>query len=278
MLLAVHPPLGALDLMLAYDRSEDNALSRKEFLGMFKKLVGNEGVWTSSNVKDACIALFNRIAGTDAEVDIEELQMWMVKGWAKRKNAMAQLKAVELRDLCRGSIQGAMSVDDALLALEREAEASEIAGTGNAILEVTNGQLGVAGEQLEPVVETPSTMDVTAVANGGVGKQESRSAVKLTPPVAVTPRGVSIRKLFQRIDIDGNGVIEKAEATKVSESLGCNPTTFWAVLQKYDANNDGGVDIREFEAAIKGRILAAFFPGVPESEWLAHFDQALQTL
>jgi Ca2+-binding EF-hand superfamily protein len=68
--------VSSLDLLMAYDKSEDGYLCKKEFLAMVKALVGDEAVWYEG-VKDAAIECFSKIAGKDKQLDIEEFARWM---------------------------------------------------------------------------------------------------------------------------------------------------------------------------------------------------------
>jgi hypothetical protein len=237
MLLTASPPLSSLDLMLAYDKDPDGKLSRKEWTVMMKKLLGNDDVWAASNVKEVALATFDAIAGSDAQLSIEEFQRWLVQGWVERKHVLAEVKAAELRDLCRGGRRVGESVDEALERLAEEAEAAK-------------------GQQPHQPHQQPP------------GAEKQKAELKPPPEVAAaagavpsTPRGASIMALFAQIDSDGDGTISEEEAHLVARLLECNPSTFWKLLLKYDTDGDGTLGLGEFEAAIKGRIFAAFFPG-----------------
>ena len=95
-----------------------------------------------------------------------------------------------------------------------------------------------------------------------------------SPSITSTPRAVSIRSLFRLIDTNGDGKINKKEVGAVAQQLGCNPRTFWALLLKYDLDGDGYLQEEEFECAIKGRVLSAFFPNVSDAELVREISRA----
>ena len=72
--------LSALDLLSAYDGSDDSTLSKREFLFMVKSILATPTVWRESNIKDVCIEVFSKLAGTDHELSIDEMHGWMLKG------------------------------------------------------------------------------------------------------------------------------------------------------------------------------------------------------
>lgn len=78
-----------LDLMLTYDNSEDGSLSKKEFIVMMKKIVNDEQLWATSNVKETCADLYESISGGDNSMDIEELERWAMKNWMEMKRDFA---------------------------------------------------------------------------------------------------------------------------------------------------------------------------------------------
>ena len=80
------------------------------------------------------------------------------------------------------------------------------------------------------------------------------------------------------MDRDGSGSISEEEATVVAQLLDCNPTTFWTLLCKYDANGDGELDMSEFACAIKGRVFAAFFPGSDEADFAGQVHKVIRLL
>ena len=52
---------------------------------MMKKIVGDELVWTSTNVKETTIELFASISGGDGSMDIEEFERWLGQMWLQMK-------------------------------------------------------------------------------------------------------------------------------------------------------------------------------------------------
>ena len=75
LLLSRHS-LSTLDLLMAYDKSADGKLSRREYVWMMRKIIDHEGAW-AGGLKEVVYELFRRISGGDGEVDIEELERWM---------------------------------------------------------------------------------------------------------------------------------------------------------------------------------------------------------
>ena len=74
--MLLHSQVSALDLVLAYDKSEDGTLSKREYLAMMKALIGEEAAWRGG-AKDAALDIFEQIAGDDNELDIEEMVRWI---------------------------------------------------------------------------------------------------------------------------------------------------------------------------------------------------------
>jgi hypothetical protein len=68
--------LSSLDLLMAYDKSDDESLSRKEFTWMMRKVLDNDAAWTSG-FKEVALSIFDRISGGDGEMDIEEFERWL---------------------------------------------------------------------------------------------------------------------------------------------------------------------------------------------------------
>ena len=74
--------VSALDLLMAYDKSDDGLLSKKEYLVMMKALVGNEDAWRGG-AKDAALDTFENLSGKDKSMDIEELVRWLPEAQGK---------------------------------------------------------------------------------------------------------------------------------------------------------------------------------------------------
>ena len=261
MLLGETPPLSPLDLMFAHDRSEDGNLNRKEFIVMMKKLVGSEQAWGTTNVKDVVIALFERIAGADAELSIEELQAWISRGWMRRKAELAHEKASALKGLLGGRAM-TIGYEAALEELARIADAQEEEGTG-------------AGEE-KPKEAEKTGVSATSVRlyDNAVSTRNTGSTRGGVAAACVTPRGPSIHELFHLLDADADGSISENEAKQAAQQLGCNPATFWSLLLKYDVDGDRVIQMDEFEQAIKGRVFSAFFPNMTDMELAREIQRA----
>merc|ERR1712216_324834 len=80
------------------------------------------------------------------------------------------------------------------------------------------------------------------------------------------------------MDSDGNGHISHAEGVVVANALGCRAETFWTLLSKYDADGDDKISRSEFAAALRGRVLTAFFPGQGEMSLQVELMQAIECL
>lgn len=79
--------LSALDLLHAYDTSEDGLLSKRECLSMFKAVVGNEIAWRGG-AKQAALDVHRRYATDNGTVDVEHLQRWLARGNAPVRQRM----------------------------------------------------------------------------------------------------------------------------------------------------------------------------------------------
>ena len=56
---------------------------------MMKKIVNDEQLWATSNVKETCADLYESISGGDNSMDIEELERWAMKNWMEMKRDFA---------------------------------------------------------------------------------------------------------------------------------------------------------------------------------------------
>ena len=78
MLTRAH--LSALDLLMAYDKSDNGILNRKQWYFMLKRLVG-EAAW-EAGAREIGHSIFETVSGGGKEIDIEEIQRWLVTGRA----------------------------------------------------------------------------------------------------------------------------------------------------------------------------------------------------
>ena len=81
------------------------------------------------------------------------------------------------------------------------------------------------------------------------------------------PLDAESERLFALMDADGDGQLTEAEGHTVADAFGCNASTFWKLLLKYDADGDGTISRSEFSEALKGRVLQAFFPRHAEKDF-----------
>ena len=83
----VRSQLSALDMLMAYDKSEDGDLSLREFNHMIRRLVGDPEVWDLSNVADVVKQVFEQESGCDQSISIEDLEHWLLKNFESVKSA-----------------------------------------------------------------------------------------------------------------------------------------------------------------------------------------------
>ena len=99
-----------------------------------------------------------------------------------------------------------------------------------------------------------------------------------TTRTTASPLDAESERLFALMDADGDGQITEAEGRTVADAFGCNASTFWKLLLKYDADGDGTISRGEFSEALKGRVLQAFFPRHKEKDFGAVIAAAIQAL
>ena len=93
-----------------------------------------------------------------------------------------------------------------------------------------------------------------------------------------SPLDEQSEKLFTLMDADGDGQLTETEGHIVADAFGCNPATFWSLLEKYDADLDGTISRTEFAAALQGRVLQAFFPRHAKKDFGAVIAAAIEAL
>ena len=96
--------------------------------------------------------------------------------------------------------------------------------------------------------------------------------------VTTSPLDEQSEKLFTLMDADGDGQLTETEGHIVADAFGCNPATFWSLLEKYDADLDGTISRTEFAAALQGRVLQAFFPRHAKKDFGAVIAAAIEAL
>ena len=99
-----------------------------------------------------------------------------------------------------------------------------------------------------------------------------------TTRTTASPLDAESERLFALMDADGDGQLTEAEGRTVADAFGCNASTFWKLLLKYDADGDGTISRSEFSEALKGRVLQAFFPRHAEKDFGAVVAAAIQAL
>jgi hypothetical protein len=72
-LCALRSDCSSFDLLMAYDKSHDAGLERKEFMVMMKRITDDEGLWYGS-IRPIAITIFEETSGRDGCIDIEELE------------------------------------------------------------------------------------------------------------------------------------------------------------------------------------------------------------
>ena len=63
--------------------------------------------------------------------------------------------------------------------------------------------------------------------------------------------GGSVRSLFNQLDKNGNGKLEKKELARALKKLGYNNNQIKALIKRYDTNKDGRLNLKEFTKMIK---------------------------
>ena len=70
-----------------------------------------------------------------------------------------------------------------------------------------------------------------------------------TLATADSPLDAESERLFALMDADGDGQLTEAEGRTVADAFGCNASTFWKLLLKYDTDGDGFLDAKELSVA-----------------------------
>ena len=73
------------------------------------------------------------------------------------------------------------------------------------------------------------------------------------------PKPSMAKQLFDVIDADGNGKIDRTEACKIAEALECSSESFWNILLRYSKASPGKVIYPEFIKALQGKLFVEFF-------------------
>ena len=73
------------------------------------------------------------------------------------------------------------------------------------------------------------------------------------------PKPSMAKQLFDVIDADGNGKIDRMEACKIAEALECSSDAFWNILLRYSKASPGKVIYPEFIKALQGKLFVEFF-------------------
>ena len=85
-----------------------------------------------------------------------------------------------------------------------------------------------------------------------------------------------LREIFERFDSSGDGRLDHLEL-KLAIRLTAGDEVPLAdcerIVRALDTDGNGALDMGEFEAAIKGRIFAAFFPGSDELDFAGQIQK-----
>ena len=68
--------VSALDLIEAFDRSDDGNFEAKEFLAMIKRITRDDDLY-EEHIRGIALTVFEAISGKDGQVDVEELMKWL---------------------------------------------------------------------------------------------------------------------------------------------------------------------------------------------------------
>lgn len=75
--------LSPLDLITSWDTDESGELSKREFLGMFKRMVDDLSLWDRL-LRNVVVETFHEVAGDDGSIDCVEFEKWMNHGWMQK--------------------------------------------------------------------------------------------------------------------------------------------------------------------------------------------------
>lgn len=77
--------LTPLELVSAYDKDGDRSFGKREFLRMMKLIVDDMDLWDGA-LRLTVQETFSRVGGSDQNIDLNEFQEWLSKGWQDRKD------------------------------------------------------------------------------------------------------------------------------------------------------------------------------------------------
>lgn len=72
--------VGVLDLLMAHDNTDDGKLDQREFLTMMRALIASDHTWKECGAHKASKRVFRAISGADCTLDIQELELWLLRG------------------------------------------------------------------------------------------------------------------------------------------------------------------------------------------------------
>ena len=114
--MLIRGEVSTLDLLGAHDRSDDGKLDEQEFLKMMRLLISDDDAWRERGARNAALRVFRAIGGDDRQVDIGELEGWMIRGLdvmlamqRAKRNAAPEPKSYEKVTASQAVAQGKMA-------------------------------------------------------------------------------------------------------------------------------------------------------------------------
>jgi hypothetical protein len=130
---------------------------------------------------------------------------------------------------------------------------------------VASASVYVAGEHMSqtavqgvavgvPVIRQPSKRAATASSHTAAPSVSSTSGAVLAESFLYSALSA---KLFARFDIDSSGAIDQEELRLALRQLGLSDTDLTASMARFDVNQDGLIQLSEWEAGLDARTRAA---------------------
>eukprot|EP00419_Tripos_fusus_P046802 CAMPEP_0172834676 /NCGR_PEP_ID=MMETSP1075-20121228/25232_1 /TAXON_ID=2916 /ORGANISM="Ceratium fusus, Strain PA161109" /LENGTH=208 /DNA_ID=CAMNT_0013677613 /DNA_START=92 /DNA_END=718 /DNA_ORIENTATION=+ len=126
---------------------------------------------------------------------------------------------------------------------------------GGGVLSWLKRKLGKGSKEDAPV-PTPTNAPVEKESEPAPAPTPAHVEAETAPALAPEPEnGTSnreelLKSVFQRYDLDGNGMIDKEELRNATLEVNASDELVAAILERFDTNNDGGIDFPEFKKII----------------------------
>jgi len=196
--MLMHGEVAVLDLLMAHDTSNDGQLDADEFLRMMRILVADDTSWHENGAMDASLKIFRLAAGSDASLDIEELESWLLKGTVEYPAPASKPKGTRRADRTPSR---KLPKSGSLPALAPSAAASRrqpISGSKARLHASSSGtKVGGTASQLPPASPT-AARGLGCKAEVPLGMTEETSAEGI-----ISGRGLAERWLLRNSTVDG---------------------------------------------------------------------------